>query len=406
MQIVLVTADTRGGVQPYLALGLGLQRAGHRVRVVTPENFVGWVGSHGLEPWPLGGDVQTVLAGAGGQVGGRAAIAVSMRELGPRAAEWARQVTRAGTGADLMVGGVGGMVAGTAAADHLGVRFVPAHLQPVSAPTARYPGVLTGALPDWAGPPGRYASHLISAAGLWGPFAPARRRARAALRAPRQHRPRRPILYGLSRHVVPVPEAPHRHVTGYWTLEDDSWTPPRQLKAFLEAPDPRPVVSVGFGSMPTSDPHQLTALLRQAAATAGVRVVLLSGWSEHTAPDQHDPDMIVLSAAPHDWLYPRVAAAVHHGGAGTTAASLRAGIPTVVVPFAVDQPFWGQRVHALGAGPQPLPHHRLTPARLAQGLRVATTDSTMRDAAEHLGHLIRAEDGIAAAINALESNTR
>jgi sterol 3beta-glucosyltransferase len=114
----------------------------------------------------------------------------------------------------------------------------------------------------------------------------------------------------------------------------------------------------------------------------------------------------LLDAVPHGWLFPRCAAVVHHGGAGTTAAGLRAGRPTVVCPFFGDQPFWGRRVHALGAGPAPVPQARLTPARLAEALHAATHDPAIATRARTLGAAIRAEDGIARAVAFLEEMVR
>ena len=209
---------------------------------------------------------------------------------------------------------------------------------------------------------------------------------------------RGPVLYGFSRHVVPLPtgrERP-RHATGYWTLPaGPDWTPPPALAAFLSRPGP--VVSIGFGSMAGGDPDATTALAVDAARRAGVRAVLLAGSGGLAATPETD-DVFVADAVPHDWLFPRVDAVVHHGGAGTTGAAIQAGVPAVVVPFTVDQPFWASRVAALGVGPAPLPYGQLSAARLADALRQATTDKPMRDRARTLGAAVRAEDGVAAAV--------
>jgi sterol 3beta-glucosyltransferase len=115
------------------------------------------------------------------------------------------------------------------------------------------------------------------------------------------------------------------------------------------------------------------------------------------------PDSVfVIDSVPHAWLFPRAAAVVHHGGAGTTAAGLRAGVPSVIVPFFGDQPFWGQRVAQLGVGPAPIPRRELTVERLAQAIHEAVTDPAMRQRAAHLGSNIRAEDGIARAVAVIQ----
>jgi sterol 3beta-glucosyltransferase len=204
-----------------------------------------------------------------------------------------------------------------------------------------------------------------------------------------------PILYGFSRHVLPL-TAPNRHVTGYWTLPaGPGWTPPPALEAFLARGGP--VVSIGFGSMASATPETVTALVLGAVRRAGVRAVLLSGWGGLAALPPSD-DLFCAEALPHDWLFPRVQAIVHHGGAGTTGAALQAGVPAIVVPFTADQPFWGMRVAALGVGPAPIPRKRLTEQALADALRRTVDDHAMAARAASLGSLIRAEDGVAAAV--------
>jgi sterol 3beta-glucosyltransferase len=112
--------------------------------------------------------------------------------------------------------------------------------------------------------------------------------------------------------------------------------------------------------------------------------------------------MFMIDSTPHDWLFPRAAAAVHHGGAGTTAASLRTGIPSIVIPLLIDQPFWGKRVHDLGVGPAPIPRSKLTVNKLAQAIQEAVTNTTMRQRAAELGAKIQAEDGIANAVEIIQ----
>jgi sterol 3beta-glucosyltransferase len=191
-------------------------------------------------------------------------------------------------------------------------------------------------------------------------------------------------------------------ITGYWFLDVQSeWAPPPELAHFLKAGPPP--VYIGFGSPGTRQPLEIVASVVSALETHRLRGVLaLAGEVENLML----PDTILpIAEAPHAWLFPRMAAVVHHGGAGTTAASLRAGVPTLVTPLAVDQFFWGQRVEALGVGPRPIPQRSLSAARLAQALGQATQDEAMQARAQALGQAIQAEDGVQRAVETIRSMT-
>jgi UDP:flavonoid glycosyltransferase YjiC (YdhE family) len=211
-----------------------------------------------------------------------------------------------------------------------------------------------------------------------------------------------PFIYGFSPSVVPRPAnwGPAIQIAGYWFLdESQDYEPPAALLSFLDAGPPP--VYVGFGSMVDHERETMTRLVAEAVGLAGQRAILLSGWSELGAANL--PDFIFqVASVPHDWLFPRVAAVVHHGGAGTTAAGLRAGKPTVVVPFFADQAFWAWRVHQLSAGPKWIPRKRLTAGKLAAAIRRAVNDAAIRERASDLGERIRAEDGMQTAVGLIE----
>lgn len=402
MPVAVVALDTRGGIQPYAALALGLRDAGHEVRMVAPPEFTPWLAGLGLDVRAAGGDTGAARADGVAEMGRIARTRYMGAHAADQVARSVGDVLAACDGADLLLGGVGGSVPGRPVAEKLGVPFVDAHLHPLGPPTAAFPGVLLPRTPRFAW----RASHGISRRGATLPFRAAVHRARRdvlglpARPAPVAHT--LPSLYGYSRHVLPAPPewGPRHLVTGYWTLPGSGPLPP-ELEAFLDAGPPP--VCIGFGSMTGADPAALTALVLDAVRRAGVRAVLLSGWGGLAAAARDD--VLVVDEAPHDLLFPRTAAVVHHGGAGTTGAALRAGVPAVVVPYAVDQPFWGARVAALGVGPTPVPRRRLTAEALADALR-ATTDPAMRERAVSLGRLIRAEDGVANAVAALGTMRR
>jgi sterol 3beta-glucosyltransferase len=182
--------------------------------------------------------------------------------------------------------------------------------------------------------------------------------------------------------------------------EPTAWQPPADLQDFLDAGDPP--VYVGFGSMVGPDPRQITETIVAGLQKAGVRGILATGWGGLTTGDL--PDTIFkLDQAPHSWLFPRMATVVHHGGAGTTAAGLRAGKPTLICPYFGDQPFWGQRIFALGVGPEPIHQKQLTVEGFTKSIITTTTDLTLQQKAATLGEKIRSEDGVANAISIINN---
>ena len=210
------------------------------------------------------------------------------------------------------------------------------------------------------------------------------------------------VLHAFSAHVVPRPAdwPATAHVTGYWRLPAAAgWSPPRRLAEFLEACEP--VVYIGFGSMPSPDPERLAAAITTAADQVGVRALVasLSPALRRLLPADR---FLVIRNAPHDWLFPRVRAIVHHGGAGTAGAAAVAGRPQVIWPFGVDQHFWAERMADLGVAPPALPVRALTGPALAAVLDRALTDPRLAERAAGLGSRVRAEDGAGAAVFRLE----
>ena len=209
-----------------------------------------------------------------------------------------------------------------------------------------------------------------------------------------------PALHAYSESVIPRPSdwPDSATVTGYWFLNSsEDWRPPAELESFLAGGEPP--VYFGFGSIFGRDPVRLTQIVLDAVETAGVRAIIASGWGGlNPARFELPSTVLAIDSAPHDWLFPRVAAVVHHGGCGTTAAGLRAGRPTIVCPFFGDQPFWGARVSALGVGPVPIPQKRLSVEKLSAAITRVITDVALRERANLLSQQLRKEDGVANAV--------
>jgi sterol 3beta-glucosyltransferase len=367
MHLTLLAIGSRGDIQPFVALGAGLRRAGHGVRLATHRNFAALVRGAGLEFAPLEGNTQELTQGAEGrqwlesQQNPLAFMGGFRRLVGPLLRQGMRDGLAAAQGTDAIIFAGPAFYIGHSIAEKLGVPYIQAYLQPLH-PTGEFPSALFP-LPFEGGRVFNYATHMAAGMGFWGlmrPVVNAARRdflglpplSRAGPFA-QLLRERRPVLYGYSPALLPKPRSwpDFIHVTGFWFLDQGRWAALADLEAFLD--DGPPPVYIGFGSMVGSDPARLTEAVLGALSRSGARGLLLSGWGGLAQADLPE-SIFQVEHAPHGWLFPRVAAVVHHGGAGTTAAGLRAGRPTVIVPFFGDQPFWGRIVAARGVGPQPI----------------------------------------------------
>jgi UDP:flavonoid glycosyltransferase YjiC (YdhE family) len=415
MHLTLLTAGSRGDIQPFIALGKGLAAAGHEVKIATHETFDPLIRQAGLDFAPLPGDPRSMVHSGVGR---------KMMDSGGNGLEYvlnlarlvAPQIDRYLADAEAACQGAEGIVCshlmfvGCDIAEKLRVPSCIIALLPFGA-TRDFPMILAPEIPLLGGaynlmsqtaPASLISSLLAGPLNRWRqsklglpplPGGPLNRHRQETL----------PIYYAYSPSVLPRPAdwPANQQVTGYLFLDGVSaWTPPPELLAFIE--NGPPPVYVGFGSMTTAHPESETKTILDALARANARAVLATGWGGLGQGDL-GPDVFAITDAPHDWLFPRMAAVVHHGGAGTTAAGLRAGVPAVVVPFNADQPFWGRQIAKLGVGPQPIPKERLAPGTLAAAIRQATGDGQMKARAADLGRRIRAEDGAAETVRAIEA---
>lgn len=417
MLITISASGSRGDVQPYVALGKGLKEAGYLVRLLTSDDFESLVQDAGLEFRSTGPSIEGMLQSQEWrettESGNFLTILARMnREMKRRADELASKLTTLFEGTDLIIAGLSGMGGTFAIAEKLNIPFMQAYLFPLT-PTHTFPSPLTPSLPF-----GRLLnrpSYFIMRQMVWqtGRIGDAATRKQLGMPSTSLFGPYRslkqkniPVLYGYSQHVLPQPDDWDNltHITGYWFLDPaPSWKPPSDLVDFLKAGSPP--VYIGFGSMGNRNPEETTRLALQALSETKQRGLLASGWGGLSQADL-PKTVYMLPSVPHSWLFPQMAAVVHHGGAGTTAAGLRAGVPSIVIPFFGDQPFWGQRIAQLGVGPAPIPKRQLTAQKLAQAIQQAVSDNPMRQRAAALGEKIRAETGVAAAVRLIQQLTR
>lgn len=414
LNITCLTIGSRGDVQPYIALCKGLLEEGHKPRIATHAEFGPWILKHGIDFAPVDGDPAELMR-----------ICVENGMFTPSFLYEANSkfrgfldtlLTTAWTacqGSDVLIESPSAM-AGIHIAEALGIPYFRAFTMPWTR-TRAYPHAF--AVPNHKmGGAYNYMTYVLFDNVFWQSTAGQINRWRRKVlklrptNLDRMQPNKVPFLYNFSPSVVvpPLDFSDWIRVTGYWFLDEaTTWTPPDALVSFIRKAreDEVPLVYIGFGSMVVSDSRAMTQSIVKAVEKADVRCILSKGWSDRldaasrTEPDVPLPDCIhSISSAPHDWLFGQIDAAVHHGGAGTTGASLRAGVPTIVKPFFGDQFFFGARVHDLGVGAC---IRKISENVLGKALWIATHDARMREKARILGEQIRSEDGVGTAIKAI-----
>jgi sterol 3beta-glucosyltransferase len=406
MRIALFTIGGRGDTQPFVALAVRLRQEGHRVTLVARPDFADLAADYGVDFAPLGHPYQPFITGAaessalgGGHLLNQLRYGLSQRRY--FSDQLNQDALRAARGAEAIIYKYSWII-GYSIAEKLGIPCAAAMLFPLT-PTRAFPSFLIGRGIS-RGPLLNQLTWSLSEQVVWQllHWDDTKLRRELGLHplpffgpVAHQQREEMPVYYAFSPVVLPRPaDWPERmQVTGYWFLDPPSgWQPPADLLHFLQAGPPP--VSIGFGSMASRDAQATLDLVLQALELSGQRGVLLSGWAG-LGKGRTLPEFVFRTESlPHSWLFPRMAAVVHHGGAGTTGAALRSGVPSVLTPLAADQPSWARLVSALGAGPAPLPFQTLTAEQLAEAIREAATNAAMRQRATELSEQIQEEDGV------------
>lgn len=415
MRVAILAVGTRGDVQPMLAVSDELMRRGHEVRLAVNDDLAEWAGRTGVDVVPNGLDVRGFLhSDEARRFLATGKVATTMRRIAADDRRANESIVAAcvdvSKDADIvlttMMMGLRGMCVERAT----GVPSRTLFYCPFPS-TRRWASMMTG-VRDFRLPSLNRASWQLFHTMLWRQNRTSVDEMCATLGvAPYRRRPRledRPSLHLYSPHVVPTPDdwSSCHEVVGWTTLSPGSRellgenALPDELADWLDAGEPP--VYFGFGSMPVLDPDGLVESLANTTAERGVRGLVTAGWSDYGRLRSRLPGHLFLATGEldHDRLLPRCRAAVHHGGAGTTAAVLRAGLPSVVLSVFWDQPYWGWRLEQHAAGVT-FPFRRLTPGRLGAALdRILTED--YRHNAAALSRAVRTEDGTRAAVDAVE----
>lgn len=415
LKITLILLGSRGDLQPYCALAIGLRRAGHKVTIVTTENFESFVKQFDLEFAPLGGNTEELFQS---DAGIRATSGEKFELISDELFQQHLESAWVACQESEVIIYTPQTNWGYHIAEKLEIPCFIAFCLPYS-PTGMFPLLqFTQIANNQLSRVINYASYFLVEFLYWHRYKHLINRFRTqTLKLPplpflgsrlRKKTPKNlsqiPVLHGYSSHIIPRPKdwPEWAYVTGYWFIDQaQTYEPPQELKEFL-AQKPTPI-SLGFGSMAMQDPQRVTNLILGALEKTGQRGIILSGWGKVGTTDKikDSSRALVINSVPHDWLFPQVSATVHHGGAGTTAAALRAGIPTIIVPFFADQPTWGEKVVQLGVSPASIPYKELSEEALAAAIEVALKDSVMRSQAKELGEKIRSENGVANAVEVI-----
>lgn len=410
MNITMIALGSTGDVRPYVLLGRELSARGHAITIASFEPFEEMIRGAGLGFFRISGDVVEMMGNlmkpGGNGVRYIASVEKTIRDVAPVLLD---DLTRSCEGADALICTFFGSMY-YSIAEKYGIPCIQTHYfpmdnnreMPISSSPFQHLGrmwnsasykigyVLIGTLEK------RYLTDWRRENGM----APRRVHTRPDY-VSGGHRV--PVIYATSPLVMPRPKQwnEHIHMSGFWY--DDTpcdWQPPEDLEAFMAAGETP--IYIGFGSMVSGNMNRLFAMVLRAVRAARVRAVISAGWGGENVRLKSNRQVYFADFVPHDWLFPRVKAVVHHGGAGTTASGLRAGKPTLVVPFGGDQPFWGARVHALGCGPRPVQRDSLTVHRLTRSILDLVTRDSYRIAAENLAAQMRQEGGVRTAADLVE----
>ncbi|WP_206951007.1 glycosyltransferase [Trinickia acidisoli] len=408
MKFTVATYGTEGDTRPLAALCRALMDAGHGAHLLADAGTLHAARALGVPCAPLAGDIRQALSpgeALGAVVGKRGGAQATVKALAAVAnantGAWMREIKAAADGSDAIIVSALAAYVGLSVAEYWRIPAIGASMIPLT-PTREFassflrPGIAPGFL--------NRASHTFVNGMIWRAFRRATNAARAdvcALPPRRRNWTDQPMLYGVSRALLPQPAdwPEHALVCGQWPMSiggETDWTPPDALAAFLEGGEVP--IYVGFGSMAGFDRERLMRAVIEAIG--GRRALFYPGWSGVDA-SALPSNFCVVGDTPHAWLFPRVSLVMHHGGAGTTHSATRAGKPSVVVPFAGDQPFWAERLRRLGIAAAPVDGNAPEAAAFARAIDFASQQAT-RERAEALGAEMRKENGLRTAVAAVE----
>jgi sterol 3beta-glucosyltransferase len=403
----MLTTGTRGDTQPFMALGLELKKRGYRVRIAASESYQNLIEPYGFEFASLRGDVSKIIesGAADDAINADSPLkffsSLKNEKMMGMMVNIQEDLHKACIGADAIVYHPGAAI-GYFAAKEMNIPSILASPFPMT-PTKDYPALIFYDRPRFGKIYNKLTHHIFEW-GFWkvvsGPLKKYWVQQHGegpndfSCPYPKQRTAANPTIISSSPTVFPVSKdwPKHVHCYGNWFMESDhTYQPEEKLAEFLEAGEPP--VYVGFGSVgDKKNADETTALVIKALKLAGKRGIINTGGIGMSHAEEMTDDILFIKGVPHEWLFPKMSAVVHHGGAGTTAAGLRAGVPSVIVPYGNDQFAWGRKIHELGIGSKAIPRKELTAEKLSAAISY-TQMNEIRSKAKEVGKQIRAEKG-------------
>jgi sterol 3beta-glucosyltransferase len=415
MKIAIITAGGRGDIQPYIALGSGLKKAGYSVCMPASEEFRDIIIENDLEYIQTNSvNSQELLRSFEMKNAAKSRnklmfLSTMLKALKPMMVETFNETWEACQGCDLVITTIMGSMGARDSAEKLGIPCIHTLLIP-ACPTSGFQSPMAPSFLNL----GIYnkITHKLTEQIVWQPFRTTINKWRKDILglkpcdfwgiSRKVYQGEVPVISGFSSSIIPRQEdwPESIRISGYWFLDEpENWQPPEDLNAFLNAGSPP--VYIGFGSMVDKDPEHITKIAIDALRLSGQRGILSAGWNG-IGGGKLPKTVFRVGSIPHSWLFKRMAVIVHHGGAGTTAAALRSGVPQIITPFLFDQPFWGKRVLELGVGPKSIPYSKLTPKKLAELISITISDKEIKTKAKSLGETISSENGVQNAVDIIQ----
>jgi sterol 3beta-glucosyltransferase len=407
VKIVICTMGFRGDVEPYIALGIELAKLGYTVYISAPivyqklveEARLSYLAMNAVNPQDMMKIPEIEQAFASGKK--IKPLILLMKKSKPVISEFLKEMYRNTQGMDAVIATMI-LYGAYDGAEKQEIPCIYTLLNP-AVPTSEFSTVVAPHIPRLL----YRASHKCLEKGFWLCFKKTCNILRktewglAKLNTCPIDRLRKnnvPTLLGYSETIIPKPKdwSENEIVTGYWQREPETeYKPNSELVEFLNSGERRPIY-IGFGSMPIGNVNDLLTMIKEALDISHERAVVFLSYNKNVQLE-HDGRIFLIDSIPHNWLFPKVSATVIHGGAGTCAASIKAGKPTIVIPFMGDQFFWGEQIHKRGLGPKPIPYKSLNALKVAELIKETVLNKQMIENAKHIGEILQKENGSALA---------